>query len=333
MISYKNIFNLFPTPEFLLFSTSGIAITEESIKFTQIKRSLLSGNLKLTHVSKIATPENVLNSGEIKDAVELATSLRELSSRYGLNYVRATLPDDKAYLFNTAIDAVPQEGLRDAVAFVVEENVPLSLAEAVFSFDAFKSSRDPKKLDLTVTVLPKSIVDAYVDLFESVGMTPVSFDLESQAVVRSVINRGDWDSYLVVNLFDGRTGVYVADDGVVKFSINLAYGTKNRENIGNLRAEIERVISFWSSHSTHHKVDGSDSQRSNIKRIIFCGSGANDSAFLSELVEGLNVEHSLANVWCNTSHTGTELPLPFDESLEYADAIGLALPHKEYIYV
>jgi hypothetical protein len=125
----------------------------------------------------------------------------------------------------------------------------------------------------------------------------------------------------------------VADDGVVKFSINLAYGNKNQENINNLRGELERVIGFWSSRSGQHQDEESNNHKSGIKKIIFCGPGAGDANFVSELVNGLNIEHSLANVWINTSHAGTELPLPFVESLEYADAIGLALPHREYIYV
>ncbi|NDF13372.1 MAG: hypothetical protein EB060_11240 [Proteobacteria bacterium] len=52
----------------------------------------------------------------------------------GLSFVQVTLPEDKAYIFRTSIPKVSEAQVRQAIEFQLEENVPLSPAEAVFDF-------------------------------------------------------------------------------------------------------------------------------------------------------------------------------------------------------
>src|SRR3990167_6700023 len=122
----KDFFSLFPTPEYLLLSTSGLSLTDEYIKIVQFRKDFLSPCLKLVNFAKVATPKGVIEGGIITNTEVLAETLKKLASAYNLHYVHATLPEEKAYLFSAYIDSVSHEDLRDAVAFILEENVPVS---------------------------------------------------------------------------------------------------------------------------------------------------------------------------------------------------------------
>src|SRR3989344_3950548 len=121
----RTFLDFFPVPEFLLLSTTGIVITDTDTKFVQLHREIFGDGFELAHATKVTNPRGVVESGLIENPNELVPILKKLASHYNISYARASLPDEKAYLFTTAISWVPPEGCRDAVAFIVEENVPV----------------------------------------------------------------------------------------------------------------------------------------------------------------------------------------------------------------
>src|SRR3990167_1993274 len=191
LLKQKTFLDLFPAPEFLLLSTTGIVITDDDTKFVQLRRKIFGDGFELAHATKVANPKGEVESGLISSPAELVPILKKLALHYGIHYACAILPEEKAYLFTTTIGWVPHEGLKDAVAFIIEENAPVSLAESVFDFEVIREDKNAGEIKLSVSVVPKSVVSTYVEIFESALITPISFDLESQAIARAVIHRGD----------------------------------------------------------------------------------------------------------------------------------------------
>src|SRR3989344_5459887 len=319
----KNFFDLFPAPEFLLLSTVGISITDEDIKFVQLRRQIFEDGFKLVHSSKIINPEEAIKSGLINDPSKIVSILKELSLHYGIRYARASLPEEKAYLFTTTIGWVPHEGLKDAVAFIIEENVPVTLAESVFDFEVIREDKNADEIKLTVSVLPKNVVQSYIELFESAGIVPVSFDTESQAIARALVHRGDKRSHLIVNLSIENTGFYIVEEEVVQFSTTPAYGFGKDDlypNLSDLKAEMRKVLAFWNA-----RTDPSSERK--IEKVFLCGPGAGKEDFVRKLMDGSDVRYVIGDVWLNTSPSRSHIPkITFDESLDYASAIGLVLP-------
>ncbi|MEX2013734.1 MAG: pilus assembly protein PilM [Parcubacteria group bacterium] len=325
LVGKKTFLDLFPAPEFLLLSTAGIVISDIDIKFVRLQREILGDGFKLADSSKAETPEGVVSSGLINNPEKLVNILKEFSSRHGIPYSHAILPEEKAYLFTTTIGWVPREGLRDAVAFIIEENAPVSLAESVFDFEIVSESESADEIKLTVSVLPKNVASAYVDVFESAGITPISFDLESQAIARAVIQRGDRRTHLIVNLSLNKTGFYVVEEEVVQFSTTSAYGIGARDPysyLGDLKAEMRKVFAFWNA-----RTDKSGKLGEKIEKVVICGLGGSRADFVEKLLEESEVPHVLADVWVNMSPSRSHVSgMPLDQSLDYASAIGLVLP-------
>ncbi|MDO8728921.1 MAG: pilus assembly protein PilM [bacterium] len=324
----KNLFDLFPAPEFLLLATTGVVITDTDTKFMQLRRKLFGDGFELMHASKIDNPKGVVESGLINNPKELAPILQKLSSHYKVRYVRASLSEEKAYLFTTYINWVSPEGLKDAVAFIIEENAPISLAESVFDFEIIREDKSAGEIKLSVSVLPKNVVDAYVGLFESVGITPISFDLESQSIARAVIRRGDRQTILIINISLEKTGFYVVEEEVVQFSTTVAYGISGDEsypNLNDLKVEMHKIFTFWNA-----RTNKSGQPEKKIEKVILCGLGGNKVDFVEKLMSESEVPYMLADVWQNLSSSKSQTPeISFEESLSYAAVIGLVLPHDQ----
>ena len=325
LLKQKTFLDLFPAPEFLLLSTTGIAITDADTKFVQLRRKIFGDGFELAHASKVDNPKGAVEAGLINNASELVSILKKLASHYNIRYARASLPEEKAYLFTANINWVPPEGLRDAVAFIIEENVPVSLAESVFDFEIISENGSAGEIKLAVSVLPENIVNAYIELFESALITPVSFDLESQAIARAVIHRGDKRPHLIISLSLKKTGFYVVEEEVVQFSTTSAYGIDGDDphsNLNDLKAEMRKVFAFWNA-----RTDKSGKSGKKIEKVILCGLGENKKNFVEDFMSENEVPYMSADVWLNTSPSRSHVSgIPFEESLDYASAIGLVLP-------
>lgn len=331
-LSKQNTFyNLFPTPEYLTLSTSGVAINDTGIHFIQFRHGLFGNGLKLSRFEKIALPEGVVDSGFINNAEKLATVIKDLASRYRLNFVRATLPEERAYLFTATIDKVPTEGLRDAVAFILEENVPVTLADSVFDFDVLKSEESAEKLVVNVAVLSKKVVDFYLQVFQAAGVTPVSFDIESQAIARAAVPKGDKSPQLIVNLGKKRTGFYIVEEEVVQFTTTLPLGAGEvgtNSHLSEIKTELSKILTYWSAHRKERGVERQ------IGKILVSGEAATDQGFVTALLGDSSVPHTIVDPWVNISGGKDALaPELAKDSLEYLPAIGLAIPHPHRTYV
>ncbi len=89
-----------------------------------------------------------------------------------------------------------------------------------------------------------------------------------------------------------------------------------------LVAEIKKYLDYYqTSYLPKH------AEKSNITKILLCGGGANLKGLPAFLSSKLGLEVIVANPWINIlGPSADKLPeLPFEESLSYTTALGLAL--------
>lgn len=321
-------FDLFPTPKYLRLAQAGISISDKAVRFIAFE-PVRDGTLFLRRYGEIPLLEGIVSSGEINDKHELTEALKKLRKEYGIQFASATLPEEKSYLFITELDRLPYRDLRDAVAFVVEDNAPVSLADSLFSFELLDSG---DSLKAAVTVLPTEVAANYAEVFEAAGIMPVSFDIESQAIARSLVARGDDRSHLIVHVGERKSGLYLVEDEVVQFSsiLNIdVLEVGSESTIKNLKAEIRKFFLFWNT-----RLDKEGNPGRKIEHCIISGSGAANDALVAEIMSDIEIPYALANVWTNVLRFEKHLPkIPFDISLSYAGAIGAALGENSHEYV
>jgi len=349
----------FPPPKFLEMLAPGIDISHHKVKVVELVRT--KKNLTLGQFGVESLPRNLLVRGEIKEPERLVATLKTLKQRFGLRFVHASLPEDKAYFFKVRVPRlVERRDMRNIIEFRIEENVPISATEAVFDYD-FIESRHSEHVDVGVIVYPRRIVEMFLDVFHRANIIPLSFESEMQAIGRAVISEGDLDTCMIVNIGQSGTGVAVVQRGVFAFTATIDIGGQTftdalirslsipedeaerikykaglstrdeyrkfsevlTNSISALRDALNKHYTYW-----HTREKESGGPVDSIKKIILCGNEACLPGLPEYLSSGINVLVVRANVWSNAFSLDEFIPdLYREDSYQYAAAIGLALSH------
>jgi len=319
-MNFKDIFKAFPAPKFLDIPFAGISISDSSVRC--IKFGKKNGTLFVEKHAEVLLPKDVVIGGQINKKEEIIKVLTEIKDKLDLSYVKISLPEEKAYLFTAKIPRVQEKEIRSAVESKMEENVPVSPLELTFDYKLFNRG-ETDYIGVVVSALPISIIDSYVEIAESAGLSLLSLEIESQAISRAVLPRGVSATSLIINFGPEKVGLYVASDGIVRFTSTISTKGEYSNNPGFLMQEIKRLYTYW--HTLKENIDKPDRQ---ISQIFVCGEGFDDSmiAFISSHSK---TPTSLGNVWQNAFDINKSIPeISFNDSLKYASAIGLALPSK-----
>lgn len=352
----RNIYNKnFPTPKYLSMASFALDISDQSIKYGKLFRT--NSGLRLKKYGRISIPNGVVSSGKIENPNELVKALIELKIKEKMDFIRVALPEEQMYLFNLILPKMKWKDLQESILLQLEEHIPIQASDTVFDFDILEQ----REKDLVVQVVATSIglIESYLSVFEQAGLVPISFELEAQAIARSVVPKGNMDTVMVVDFGGTRTGISIIQKEKVLFTatvdvggnmltdmiaksfgisteeaekIKSLYNISSHEEGGKIFAsilngvsvlhdEIGKHISFWESH-----VDDRGDKHAPIKKIIMCGGDANLKGVAEYLEASLKIPVIHANAWVNIFDLNDEVPeMTLGESLGFVTVLGLAL--------
>jgi type IV pilus assembly protein PilM len=351
------ISTFFPTPRFLTMPSVGVDISDKSVKFTGI--TVQGDKRTLSHFGERPIPDGVMAKGMIQDLPALADIMTALRTEEGIDVIRASLPEEHAYIFRTPVPGdTPHDQIRTILEFKLEEHVPIPLPDAVFDYEV--TGEDSGMRQATVSVFSKGIVGAYLDVFKKAGMQTLSLEVEASAMARAVIPEGDLGTYMIVDFGQLRTGICIVSRESVLFTTTVAIGglpltqaiqkylnppleeidriknergilrqDDNRDlymallgSVAVLRDEINKHLLYWHTHPS----DAGSTAPAPIEKVILCGGGANLAGLPEYLSATLRVPIEIGNVWRNTFSFNDVIPnIDRAHSLGFATAIGLAL--------
>lgn len=320
----KTFFKLFPPPKYLNIPYAGLDISDDAIRCIEYADSHHGYSLQ-RYGFRLLKP-GIIDSGYIKDEKALVQELSSLTQELKITTVKASLPEERMYLFKTEVPDVDEDEIRQNIEFKLEENVPLPAAEAIFFFDHLPMNLSKGKSYASVSVAPRDLVDSYLNALKTAGLTTVSFEIQAKAIARAVVSHDSTEAQLIVHVMNKKTGLYVVSSGVICFTSTIAWGGelirgKNIADIPDaiftLRHEIERVYSYWSQHGENQA----------IQSIIISGHDAVAISQISHLSPDVKIPLIVADVWKNAFSVNHYVPkISFEDSLDYATASGLALP-------
>lgn len=350
----------FPTPSFLVPASFGLDLSDESLKFVKLERT--ANGIRVVKYGEKKIPPGVIESGRIKDTRRLEEILGEWKKENKVESVRVSIPEEQIYLFRLYL---PKEGLksvREAIELALEEHIPIPAQETVFDYEIL--GQDSAMLELEVTAIPKTVIESYLEILEHNDISLSAFELEAQAIARSVIAQEDKETYMIVDFGEKRTGIFIISQGTVMFTSTLdvsgemlntaiaknfkvdmaeaekikrQYGLErnatNREvfpvllnSVSVLRDEVSKHLLYWHTHK-----DEKGKANPPVKKIILCGGGSNLTGLAEYFSVSLKIPTELADVWLNIIPTNKKIPeMTFRESLSFAPSIGLALGNFDY---
>lgn len=351
----KYFFDLFPVPESLNFPAVGIDISPESVRLFEFK--IKKDRFEIGKYDK----EPISFSGTLPSDEDIIRAVTKLTRRNGVNYAHISLPEEQAYFLKLKLPRLKRGEIREAIELQLEEHIPYSPEEVVFDYEVVEDNSSLAGFDVSVSVIPKAVVDRYLNILESSGVTPISFEVEAESVVRAVVPRDYKGTMMIANIGRKSSVLSIASRGVIWFSFTTKVGgdmfvrtisdmmsvsleeanrikttrglNRSRENqelvfalapaVSSLRDEIIKHYWYWNGHK-------GSSNRSDIDKILICGFEASMRGLPEYLSASMGILVKQANPWINILSFEDVIPkMSLNDSLEYVTAIGLALKEEE----
>lgn len=359
MSLFATVHRLLPVPNYLRLPSVGVDISDSSLKYIQFTPNHRSHELAITMHGSVDIPKDTVSRGEVLDVGKLTDALKELKARTKCSYVRVSLPEERAYLFETEVKrGTAFKEIRGALEFRLEENVPLSPRDAFFDYEILSPANPHAALRVSVTVYARETIMKYYEAARAAGLIPLSFEVEAAAIARAALPPETQGAHMIVDFGKTRTGVGIVRHGTLLYTSTIDIGgtelslalqdelgaheedelTTFKNTVGLLhsgehpgaanaiRGELKKIISelelrlqYWNNHS-----QGGD--ENDVRSVILCGGSSNLKGLPGYIEESLGVPTNRAVVWQNVlSLEHTIPPIDLRHSYGYATAIGLAL--------
>ena len=357
----SKFFQFSPPPQFLQMPAVGLDISDVSMRFVELvekRKGFVIGRF-----GERTIPRGVIEGGEVKKAEDLRAVFSEIKKVYNLEFVSVSLPEEKAYLFELHLPRLKYNEVRGSIELVLEEHVPLQASEVLFDYEI--TEENETQLIVSVSVVPRALVDGYLEAFSGSGIVPVAFEVEVHSIARSVVPEKEKGTFMTVDFGKTRTGIAIISGGVVQFTSTIQVGggslteaiaknlkisyeeaekikhekgiidntsSENQDlslalmsTVSILRDEITKNQTYWQDHT-----DDYDQKRPMIEKIYLCGGDSNLSGFSAYFASGFSIPVELANAMINVNTLEEYIPeISFNDSLRYATALGLALRRPE----
>lgn len=350
----KKLYNKsFPTPTYLSMDPFSIDISDHTIKYGRL--SITSSGLSLNQFGKEDIPEGVVVSGKIQKENDFISLLKIIKEKEKMDFVRVSLPEEQTYLFTLPITKAENQNLREMILFQIEEHVPLKAIDCLFDYKIISENEDNFMVE--VVAIANSTMESYLSVFNKAGLSPLSFEVEAQAIARAVIPKGENKSIMIVDFGSSKTGVFIFKDGRISLTTTLSIGgidltnmvaktfslsfeeaEKKKKDYGInteseakdifpavlnglsvLRDELNKQITYWDNHNK-------DDKKGRISKVILCGGNANLTGLSEYLELSMKIKVENANAWVNILNIEKIIPeIPFEDSLSYTTIIGLSL--------
>lgn len=319
---HSAFFRIFPPPKFMQMKHAGLDISDDAIRC--IEFSLPGASHRISKYDSVSLPPGLIKGGDIKDEKQLASILREFDMKNDLSYVKVSIPEEKAYLFQTDVPSRDTRSITQNVESKLEENVPLQAADAIFYFDILPASMTGSSTRVSVSVVPLTYVERYISLLEDAGITPIAFEVVPKSIARAVVPEGSDDTVTIVHLTAQKAGIYIVTGGVVCFTSTIERGEGDGADPysasfgARLSKEIGRVHSYWDSHGRLH---------AGVSRAFVLGHDAEQYVRLFRTCDfDRQITFEVADVWRNIFDVNEYIPpITQTDSLDFAVAAGLAM--------
>ncbi len=352
---------ILPPPNYLSMPSIGVDISDNSLKYVSFHPSpSQSEERKLDQWGEIYIPNGILTRGQIQKPGQLVSVLKEFKIDTGAEFVNVSLPEEKAYLFETEIKRnTPIKEVRGLLEFRLEENVPIPSRDVFFDYTVLPDSNEGRSVQIAVVAYPKETIQRYYDACMEAGLRPISFEVEAQAMSRAVVPLDTKGATMLVDFGKARTGIGIVYQGVLLYASTVDIGggvlsqalrkvleddiaeselTRLKNTQGLLRgvdstdvhealiSSISVIKDELSTRMQYWHLRNGNSEVRRINSIMLCGGSANLKGLPTYLTNSLDVVSVRGNVWENSLSLETSVP-PIDRrhSFGYATAIGLAL--------
>ncbi|MEK7681108.1 MAG: pilus assembly protein PilM [Patescibacteria group bacterium] len=345
----------------------GLDIGDLSIKLVQLApvSFLNKKNLKIKELRATSLPPGLIVNGEIQQPELVRKKILHLLGKESAGYkksirsswVAANLPEPKTFLKYIEIENPDNDEITSVdIAYHAKKHLPYELEETYIDWQRVEKKDDfGKTSKILLGASPKAITDSYDYLLESVGLNPISLEIEAISLARALITADkDYkgEARCILDLGATRSSLIIYDNDSIQFSTTLNFSgeivtsaIEQELKIDHIRAEnlkIEKGLNYDSINPKYLPIVTTIAEdlivelktavlfykehfnnTNPVTHITMCGGMANWKNIDNFISRKLKISAHPGHPWKNLFNKS----LKFDQakSLSFSTAIGLAL--------
>ncbi|MCU1590205.1 MAG: type pilus assembly protein PilM [Frankiales bacterium] len=191
------------------------------------------GTATLERFGQVALPDGAVRDGEVIDVEAVAAAIKQLWSqaKFSSKKVVVGVSNQKVVVRQVDLPWLPVAELRKSLSFQVQDFIPMPVEQAILDFhplEEFTNDAGGRMLRVLLVAAARDMVGSAMDAVTKAGLEPAMVDLNSFAVLRSLVSGGSgigsMEAEALVDIGASVTNIVVHQGGVPRFVRILLMG-------------------------------------------------------------------------------------------------------------
>ncbi|MDX6266239.1 MAG: type pilus assembly protein PilM [Frankiales bacterium] len=209
----------------------GLDIGSSGVRAAEL--TLSKGAATLERFGQVALAPGAVRDGEVVDVDAVAGAIKQLwaQAKFSTKKVVIGVANQRVVVRQVDLPWLPTAELRKALAFQVQDYVPMPVEQAILDFhplEEFQNESGNRMLRVLLVAAARDMVGSALEAVQAAGLTPQSVDLNSFAVLRSLASTddvtGSAEAEALVDVGANVTNIVVHQNGVPRFVRILMMG-------------------------------------------------------------------------------------------------------------
>ena len=203
----------------------GLDFSDASLKAVEISQK--NGKYVIQSHSYIELPPNVIYRGEIKNIELLKKTIQELLAKarprpITTKHVVSSFPEALVYMRPIEFPAaLSEKQVIAALPYEAESELPIKISE-MYTDISFHRSRENGH-HVVFTAAPQVMVDNYMSTLASIDLKPIVFELDSPALIRSLMQPSD-DPIIILDVGAWSSTITIIEREMVHGYVSMPIG-------------------------------------------------------------------------------------------------------------
>jgi type IV pilus assembly protein PilM len=210
----------------------GLDIGTSGVRAAEL--TLSKGGATLERFGQVALPPGAVRDGEVVDIDAVAEAVKQLwaQAKFSTKKVVLGVANQRVVVRQVDLPWLPANELKKSLEFQVQDFIPMPVDQALLDFhplEEFTNESGARMLRVLLVAAARDMVQNALDVVKKAGLTPEMVDLNSFAVLRSLVSMDvtGLDSMQAEALIDvgaSVTNIVVHQGGVPRFVRILLMG-------------------------------------------------------------------------------------------------------------
>lgn len=335
----------------------GIDIGTHSIKAVQLGGQ--TTRPVFIAAGQVPTPSQSSTSESEEDIILIAETIKKLRQEAHISTDKSVvaLPESQVFTRVVELPNLSDKEVQSSIQWEAEQYVPIPMDEVRLDWQILsrpKQKGSSEKVEVLLVAAPKVLINRYLKILKSAGLTAISLETEITAAVRSLVQRVEGTpTTMVISIGASTTDLSIVTANQISFTRSIATGGQAlaRGVAQELGFELDQATEYMKTYGLEAtQLEGKVMQaikpifdvvvnevrralayytgkhsEAPVKRVVLTGGTAKLPGLVLYLAEALGLEVQLGNPWAGISLPSQVSQRLVQEGVSYAVAVGLAL--------